>query len=310
MLRTTLWLAALGAGASAFAQETDSWEGPATFTTATTGEAPSPVHGILLPDGRLLFHGLHKGSVQPKLGFSAVWTPPADGSLGSSQSLVLEEGMLDYENTTDGATYYVDDNLFCGGQTIAADGSVVTVGGTRVFWSYDATDVSLLTGIFGMEYAMHFDPVTDAWSRTPDLLGVSARDQITRWYPTLTKLDDGQLMLTGSYDYVQVQAFTWNAELGDWELAGTLPGGAHLGIDSYDLGSDTWTNLVDEATTPRRSSTPTTRTPSSCPAIRWRVTTCCWSASTGTRCSTTRTAAPSTSRPRCGRARPSTTRCR
>jgi chitodextrinase len=80
-------------------------------------------------------------------------------------------------------------NLFCSGQIVLPDGRVFVAGG------HAADDVGLPTGRI-------FDPVTNLWSSTPDMA-------VGRWYPTLTVLPDGRVLVlsgevAGRTDYARV----------------------------------------------------------------------------------------------------------
>lgn len=69
-------------------------------------------------------------------------------------------------------------NIFCSGHAILADGRVLVVGG------WDEAN-----GILGSAHAHIFDPVTEQWTRLPDMA-------YRRWYPTATTLADGRVLVT------------------------------------------------------------------------------------------------------------------
>ncbi len=69
-------------------------------------------------------------------------------------------------------------DLFCAGQTLLPDGRLLAVGGTG---RYDP--------FYGIPDALVFDPATLAWKALPDMA-------FGRWYPTLAKLPDGNVVVT------------------------------------------------------------------------------------------------------------------
>jgi len=70
----------------------------------------------------------------------------------------------------------------CHATTVLLDGRVLFVGGQ------DGED----PGTFrrGVPWVKAYDPATDTWERWPDL-------NVPRWYPTITRLPDGRLLVTG-----------------------------------------------------------------------------------------------------------------
>ncbi|WP_187687384.1 galactose oxidase-like domain-containing protein [Nocardia wallacei] len=69
-------------------------------------------------------------------------------------------------------------DLFCAGHTLLPDGRLLAVGGTG---RYDP--------FYGIPDALVFDPLSLAWNRLPDMA-------FGRWYPTLAKLPDGNVVTT------------------------------------------------------------------------------------------------------------------
>ena len=75
------------------------------------------------------------------------------------------------------------DLLFCGGQTILADGRVLVVGGKLLSTS--------VAGVHqpGAKVVYTFDPTSGAWQRQPDT-------PLGRYYPSVTELADGRALIT------------------------------------------------------------------------------------------------------------------
>jgi len=70
----------------------------------------------------------------------------------------------------------------CHATTVLLDGRVLFVGGQ------DGEDPATFRR--GVPWVKAYDPVTDTWERWPDL-------GVPRWYPTVTRLPDGRLLVTG-----------------------------------------------------------------------------------------------------------------
>jgi hypothetical protein len=80
-------------------------------------------------------------------------------------------------------------NMFCNGMDQMADGRLMVVGGHQ-------------GGHIGLPNAGIFDPASESWTMLPDMA-------YPRWYPTLTALPSGQLIVTsgemnGPGDYCQI----------------------------------------------------------------------------------------------------------
>jgi hypothetical protein len=69
------------------------------------------------------------------------------------------------------------DNLFCSGAAGLPDGRIVVAGGH-------------LGSHIGAQYVNVFDPVSQTWSNAPPM-------SFGRWYPTVTALPDGRMLVTG-----------------------------------------------------------------------------------------------------------------
>lgn len=141
--------------------------GPALTPTATRG-IPA-VHAVLLHTGKVLV-------------WAAYGTTSADGTMKDVQTVA---GLLDpATNTLHAVDPPYDMNVFCGGATILGNGTVLVVGGLYPEQAVGRWNSS------GIPVALVFDPVTETWTRLPDM-----RDG--RWYPTLVELADGSAAIFG-----------------------------------------------------------------------------------------------------------------
>ncbi len=114
------------------------------------------IHAIMLPTGKVLFF-----TYGPRAeGIAAIWDP--------------ETGARRRVNPPGG------DNLWCGGQTLLADGRVLVAGG-------NAPKTSDLFN--GLDTIYTFDPWTETWM-------FQGRMNEGRWYPTTTTLPDGRVLIT------------------------------------------------------------------------------------------------------------------
>jgi hypothetical protein len=114
------------------------------------------IHAIMLPTGKVLFFTYGPSPV----GMAAVWDP----ATGQRRRVDPPGG----------------DNLWCGGQTLLADGRVLVAGG-------NAPKTSELFN--GLDTIYTFDPWTETWT-------FQGRMREGRWYPTTTTLPDGRVLIT------------------------------------------------------------------------------------------------------------------
>lgn len=82
------------------------------------------------------------------------------------------------------------ENIWCGGQTILADGRVFVSGGNL---RYPDPSLGALGNWQGTLTQYTFNPYTELWARQPDM----ARG---RWYPTVTQLADNRVLITSGID--------------------------------------------------------------------------------------------------------------
>ena len=82
-------------------------------------------------------------------------------------------------------------NLWCAGQALLADGRVLFVGGNLEYPENGGNGAG--NGFKGAKWVMTFDPWTETWTRYADM-------PHGRWYPTLTELPDGRVLIVGGWD--------------------------------------------------------------------------------------------------------------
>jgi hypothetical protein len=180
----------------------DSWSSSVLLRT-TDGWYVSPIQATLLPDGtNVLFIGIGRNenpSTPSSKARREAWVMPID-ALGTSlpSSVVIRElnEPVDYPDKIVGSTNFSDD-LFCSGQTLTADGKVLIAGGTR-------TTKDMISGaktIGGLPYSMLFDGTS--LSRVPgNFAAIGPLGDANRWYPTLTRLPNGVILVTSGYEEV------------------------------------------------------------------------------------------------------------
>ncbi|MFG0318958.1 MAG: galactose oxidase-like domain-containing protein [Planctomycetota bacterium JB042] len=244
MIRIVIGLVAAGAWAAvALAAENDAWSEVVTWRTAD-GSYASAVHATLMPDGSVVCVGFKRDAAdaaaateQQRAVFRHEPTP-----LGAP--LPAERVVSEFAPPLDAdpllvPPYLVLDDLFCSGQTLLADGSLLHVGGTRAILSLETEEVSVL----GLPYAARFDGV--AWSREPnDMITPGPFGEPARWYPTVTRLADGRALVTGGYDVVApVASFNRSTEIFDPET-GTWETHSPSGVPPEEIVNADYTHAV------------------------------------------------------------------
>ena len=125
---------------------------------------------------------------------------------GTSKVLFFEDGAGTYVLDPNAGTFAnqtAANNLFCAGQTVLADGRIMTLGGDQNGQPAD-----------GLTNTDVYNPATNTWTPT-------AAMHYLRWYPTATKLADGRILAT----------------------SGTASGVVQTIPEVYDPGANSWTAL-------------------------------------------------------------------
>lgn len=148
-----------------------------SFTTASAAADPSivgqwsnvqnwplvAINQILLNNGQILMYDGGPACIGSS---SATVYNPATGVFTS----------VPVDNSKD------NNDIFCSGAVVLADGRVVVIGGHDCTGTY--------TGIASLNI---YDPATQTWTRGPNM-------NFRRWYPTATLLPDGRVLVTAGAD--------------------------------------------------------------------------------------------------------------
>lgn len=112
------------------------------------------------------------------------------------------------------------DDVLCAGHAPVSDGRLLIVGGERKRGQQET----------GLDYALILNSKERAWNRiVPDMRGG------TRWYPTVTRLADSRILITGEY-------FDWGESVNrSIELFDPV---------AYDAGVNPWTELISSNQNP------------------------------------------------------------
>ena len=141
------------------------------------------IHAVVLPTDKVLFISQPKYPTEIEAvagGNAYVWDPATN----TSRSVPPPD--VPYPSGPDRPA-----NLWCGGQATLADGRVLLVGGNL---EYPANGgIGEGNGFKGGKWVMTFDPWTETWTRYADM-------PHGRWYPTLTELEDGRVLIVGGWD--------------------------------------------------------------------------------------------------------------
>lgn len=175
------------------------------WTVSGTQMPLRTIHSTLLRDGRLL---LIAGSGNDVNQFTA----------GSFKAAVWDPVANTFTNLT------VPEDMFCSGHVTLADGRVLIAGGTAEF---PGTGGAI--NFEGAKFSYVFDPATDTFSKISDMADA-------HWYPTLTKLANGDIWSAGGlnaqsdgtvatemFSYGQFRWLGLNEVPQTWTYWGTYP---------------------------------------------------------------------------------------
>lgn len=164
------------------------------------------IHTTLLHDGRLL---LIAGSGNDGNLFAA----------GTFRAVVWDPVTNDFTEIP------VPYDMFCAGHVTLPDGKVLLAGGTAAFPEEDQGPNTFK----GSDQSYYFDPADDSFHRTADMTGA-------HWYPSLTKLGNGDVWAAGGLDekaegtvlteLFDTSTMSWlpqNAVPQTWSFWGTYP---------------------------------------------------------------------------------------
>jgi hypothetical protein len=199
------------------------------------------ISAVLLNDGKVLFWSYDPAHYYDpdvsNIGVSYLWDPA----------------------TRSGKPLKAPENIWCGGQTILADGRVFIAGGNLRFPDPDAPEGQ--RGYQGDASTYIYDPASARFIRQMEMLR-------GRWYPTVTQLADNSALITSGWDETggerinqlverfvpsagrdgvgRLQAVSAKSLLGLYPFQYLLPSGAMLQAgpereNSYQLDTARWT---------------------------------------------------------------------
>jgi galactose oxidase len=209
---------------------TDSYSSIVGFRTAD-GMYAAPIDIAVMPSGKVFLLGVDSPTYPTTIGaqehVSWEMTPdPVGATLPATTTVTPIQAPVDDDMLQVGNRIY-DDMLVCGGLTFMQDGSLMVAGGPRTI-SDAATGKPLL--ITGVPYGTTFTDTS--WTRLPgNMTGVGGYTT-GRWYPTLTRLADGRILVTGGYD-VLLPIFS-----------------ANTSEEIFDPAAGTWTTISTRAQAP------------------------------------------------------------
>lgn len=192
----------VGEAPATTASASDAWSAVGTFRTAE-GWYAAPIHAALLPDGRVHFIGIARDAspatpLSRARRVSWVFTPPPAGT-EPAREVIIDELSEPVEHTStvlNGVGVY--DDLYCTSATLDDTGRVITAGGTRVVFDHTSGAVSYT---LGLPYQTVYDGTT--WVRLPgEMVGRGHLGSPARWYPTVTRLPDRRMLVTGGLELI------------------------------------------------------------------------------------------------------------
>lgn len=168
----------------------------ATSGRWTTSSVKSPVramHSTLLRDGRVL---MIAGSGNDANSFAA----------GTFSTSVWDPGTNTFTSVA------TPSDMFCSGHVTLPDGRILIQGGTAAY-------ATATQNYQGLKTSYIFDPATNAFSRVNDT-------QQGHWYPTLTKIENGNIWMAGGYSetgYSAVSTEMFDSTQSRWLGATEVP---------------------------------------------------------------------------------------
>lgn len=158
------------------------------------------IHAVLMPTGKVLSWGYPPKvafNIRPNFGQASVWDPGAGTGSDAFKDVPPPLITGSAEPTS----------IYCSGQNLLADGTVLLTGGNKRFPSGSQ-------GYAGLDKVFTFNPWNETWTQQPDM-------RHGRWYPSQVELEDGRTLIVGGYDESEpggrdttdVEVFTPAAEL-------------------------------------------------------------------------------------------------
>src|SRR5687767_5186206 len=204
-----------GIGAALAQQAADAWAPPGTqppigLMVNDPIRGPvlfPPVHGTLLPDGRVMLFattGIHA---------RAAWfvPTPIGAPLPTTVQLTPDHVPVDinppisYTDPATGNRLYLEETIFCSGHALTAEGNIFVAGGTLLYQLYEAATQTTVNYIYGMPNVTQYSLATRTWSRGENFRGTGETGSNMRWYTTVTRLGDQRMLVSAGYELAAVQ---------------------------------------------------------------------------------------------------------
>ncbi len=191
----------------------------------TEGQPISSIHVALLPNGKLFFVGEDYEMAIHPLGstFHPAFDPVVDVIRNFAPTEFPPEGVL-----VDGILHV--DSLSCSGHAVLPDGRLFVAGGSLAGAIPEPlTYISLV----GLPQSFIYDGEAGTWQLGAEMSGVGAGGLPgARWYPTVTRLSSGDMLVTAGFDDVE-PILTPN-----------------LSVELYEPSTDTWSMVSEHAESP------------------------------------------------------------
>lgn len=222
----------LAALAAPTAQSSIDWTPPIDVQTPA-GDPVAFIHSSVLPTGHVLLVGGTPDIMHAPITFEL--TPPRIGEWMPPRT-VVNALPAPYAMPWPGlalGNLRVWDSLFCGGQTLLADGRIFAAGGMAF---HDERPVSF--AFSGLPWAYVFSPQTSTWSpKKIGLVGVGGKGTMMAWYPTTVRMPDGDVLVVAGTE-------------GAVFVPGPRQYWSNRSVTRYSPGTESWETLSTHDQTP------------------------------------------------------------
>ena len=166
-----------------------------------------PVHGTLLPDGRVMLFG------PVGVNARAAWfvPTPIGQPLPPMVRLTPDYVPVDvdppvfYTDPVTGDRWHVEETIFCSGHAPTADGGIFVAGGTLLYSYYEAATQTTVNWIYGMPNVTQYSLSSGTWSRGENMRGTGETGSNLRWYGTVTRLADQRMLVSSGFELASIQ---------------------------------------------------------------------------------------------------------
>jgi len=207
----------------------------------------APIHGGLLPNGKLYFLSVYKFFKYPNQDLTdpgfvpefmftmdpspAYLTPPATVMVEPMVTPIPGGPLFDPQ-----ANSVTFKSLVCSGHSLMDDGSLFFASGAEAVIDldlYNSGNLAESVAVDGLTESLSYDSFTDSWIQNPDIVGTGPLENpARRWYATVTRLADSRMLVTGGYEKV-------------------LPSLSHnTSVELFDPATNAWSLLSDINDTP------------------------------------------------------------